>query len=108
MLFDHHSLGVEVVIDRAHDVGATDKAGVADVVLESAVTAIVDCEDSVAAVDSADKALAYRNWLGLLRGDLTEEVTKDGATFTPAASPTTRPSLRSTAPRSPGRAAPCC
>ena len=82
VLFDHHSLGIEVVIDRAHDVGATDKAGVADVVLESAVTAIVDCEDSVAAVDSADKALAYRNWLGLLRGDLTEQVTKAGATFT--------------------------
>ncbi len=82
VLVDHHGLGIEIVIDRADDVGATDPAGVADVLLESAVTAIVDCEDSVATVDSADKALAYHNWLGLIRGDLTEEVTKDGTTFT--------------------------
>jgi malate synthase len=82
LLFEHHGLGIEVVIDRVHPVGATDPAGVADVVLEAAVTAIMDFEDSVAAVDDADKALAYRNWLGLMRGDLTEEVTKQGRTFT--------------------------
>ncbi|MGI9611633.1 MAG: malate synthase G [Acidimicrobiales bacterium] len=82
ILLDHHGLGIEIVIDPTDSVGATDNAGVADVLLESAVTAIVDCEDSVATVDSADKALAYHNWLGLMRGDLTEEVTKDGETFT--------------------------
>ena len=69
-------------IDRGHRIGRTDAAGVSDVVLESAITAIVDCEDSVACVDGADKALAYRNWLGLMRGDLTAEVSKGGETFT--------------------------
>ena len=82
VLLRHHGLGIQLVIDRDHAVGATDAAGVADVLLESAVTAIMDCEDSVAAVDAEDKAVAYRNWLGLLRGDLTEEVAKGGTTFT--------------------------
>ncbi|MCU0273455.1 MAG: malate synthase G, partial [Acidimicrobiales bacterium] len=82
LLLRHHGLGIQLVIDRAHAVGATDAAGVADVLLESAVTAIMDCEDSVAAVDAEDKAVAYRNWLGLLKGDLTEEVAKGGTTFT--------------------------
>ncbi|MGI9594997.1 MAG: malate synthase G [Acidimicrobiales bacterium] len=82
VLLDHNGLGIEIVIDPEDPVGADDRAGVSDVLLESALTAIIDCEDSVAAVDSEDKALAYRNWLGLMKGDLTEEVTKGDATFT--------------------------
>jgi malate synthase len=82
ILFEHHGLGIEVVIDRKHAIGSTDAAGVADVVLESALTSIMDFEDSIAAVDSADKAVAYHNWLGLMTGSLTEEVTKAGSTFT--------------------------
>jgi len=82
ILFDHHGLGIELIIDREHPIGSTDKAGVADVILESAVTTIMDFEDSIAAVDSADKALAYHNWLGLTAGTLTEQVTKNDRTFT--------------------------
>ncbi|MFT7602410.1 MAG: malate synthase [Acidimicrobiales bacterium] len=82
ILLRRNGLGVELIIDATHNVGAVDSASLADVSLESAVTAIVDCEDSVAAVDADDKALAYHNWLGLMRGDLTEDVTKDGTTFT--------------------------
>ena len=82
LLLRHHGLGIELVVDRGDDVGSTDRAGVADVRLESAVTTIMDCEDSIAAVDAADKATAYRHWLGLVRGDLVTPVTKDGETFT--------------------------
>ncbi len=82
ILLEHHGLGIEIVIDSANPVGATDAARVADVLLESAVTSIMDFEDSIAAVDSADKAHAYHNWLGLVTGTLTEEVTKNGTTFT--------------------------
>ncbi len=82
VLLQNHGLGIEIVLDRDHAIGSTDAAGVADVMLESALTSIMDFEDSIAAIDSADKALAYHNWLGLTTGTLTEQVTKNGRTFT--------------------------
>jgi malate synthase len=82
VLLGNHGLHIDVLIDPESPIGRTDRAGVKDVTLESAVTTIMDFEDSVAAVDADDKVLGYRNWLGLNKGDLAEEVTKDGNTFT--------------------------
>lgn len=82
ILLKHNGLHFEIQIDASTPVGQTDAAGVEDVLMEAALTTIMDCEDSVAAVDADDKVVIYRNWLGLMKGDLAEEVAKGGKTFT--------------------------
>ena len=82
VLLCHNGLHIEIQIDATHSVGATDAAGVKDVCLESALTTIQDCEDSVAAVDADDKVVVYRNWLGLMKGDLTDTFKKGSDTLT--------------------------
>ncbi len=82
ILFENNGLRFELQIDASSPVGSTDAAGVKDILMESALTTIMDCEDSVAAVDAEDKVVTYGNWLGLMQGNLEEQVTKGGKTFT--------------------------
>ncbi|MFI8609651.1 malate synthase G [Pseudomonas sp. NPDC077649] len=87
VLLKHNGLHFEIQIDAASPIGSTDAAGVKDVLMEAALTTIMDCEDSVAAVDADDKVVVYKNWLGLMKGDLAEQVAKGGQTFTRTMNP---------------------
>ena len=81
ILLENNKLHIEIQVDSSHQIGATDRAGVKDIVLEAALTTIMDCEDSVAAVDAEDKALAYSNWMGLISGNLEETIHRNGKSF---------------------------
>lgn len=87
VLLKHNGLHFEIQIDPTSNVGQTDAAGVKDVLMESALTTIMDCEDSIAAVDADDKTVVYSNWLGLMKGDLAESVAKGGSSFTRTMNP---------------------
>lgn len=87
IVLKHNGLHFEIQIDKTNPIGKQDSAGVKDILMEAALTTIMDLEDSIAAVDADDKVQAYRNWLGILKGDLTEKVTKGGKSFTRALNP---------------------
>ena len=87
LLFKNNNLHFEIQVDKTHSIGSTDPAGIKDVLMESAITTIQDCEDSVEAVDGEDKTIVYRNWLGLMKGDLKESFAKNGTQMTRELSP---------------------
>jgi malate synthase len=87
ILLKNNNLHIEIQVDSSHQIGAADRAGVKDIVLEAALTTIMDCEDSVAAVDAEDKALAYSNWLGLIKGTLEETIDRGGNSFVRSMNP---------------------